>query len=155
MAMKKADPDDFLQVPVFDVALAAGAGAHNYGEDVIAHVAFRKGWLREIGASPEGAVIARAWGESMSPTIHDGDMVLIDRTQATAPSRPRDPRDTRPAAIYALIDTDHARIKRVDLAAPGTLALFSDNPATPPEFRPVSAVSIIGRVLWWGHTNKE
>lgn len=155
MSQALAEPSEFLQVPVYEVALAAGAGAQNYGEEIIAHLAFRKDWLRGIGVSPASAVVARAWGDSMSPTLRDGDMVLIDRSQADPPSRMRDPKDTRPPAIYALVDDGHARIKRVELAAPGTLAIFSDNPDFPPEFRSVPAVAIIGRVMWWGHTNRE
>ncbi len=150
-----ADPSEFLQVPVYEVSLAAGAGALNYGEEVIAHLAFRKDWLRGIGASPSSTVVARAHGESMAPTLRDGDVVLIDRSRADPPARPRDPRDKRPPAIFALVDDGHARIKRVELAAPGTLAILSDNPEFPPEFRPAAAVALIGRVLWWGHTNRE
>jgi len=46
-------------------------------------------------------------------------------------------------------------VKRVELAAPGTFALLSDNPAFPVEFRPSESMSIIGRVVWWGHTNRD
>lgn len=145
---------DFAPVPILDAAVAAGGGAENADEPVIAHLAFRRDWLRRIGVSPTAAVIARARGRSMEPTIHDGDMVLIDRGASTLPARPRDASDQRPARIYALRDDGGARVKRLDLAAPGVLALMSDNPDHPPEFRPVSEVQIIGRVVWWGHTDR-
>ncbi|HRK67716.1 MAG TPA: S24 family peptidase [Hyphomonas sp.] len=150
-----AEPSDFTPVPVYSVELAAGSGVANNIEDVIDHMAFRRDWLRRMDVSPSAAVIARARGESMMPTLHDGDVVLIDRSKAQPPSKPRDESDTRPARIYALMDDGGARIKRIDLAAPGMLAILSDNPASPPEFRPVSSVTIIGRVVWWGHTNRE
>lgn len=35
------------------------------------------------------------------------------------------------------------------------LALLSDNPLHPPEIRPTSSLRIIGRVMWWGHTNRD
>lgn len=155
MSQTLANPTEFLQVPVFDVALAAGAGLHNYTEDVIAHLAFRKDWLKGIGVAPASAVVARAHGTSMLPTIHDGDMVLIDDSQASPPMQPRAAKDQRPAKIFALHNGEGARIKRLELAAPGTLALLSDNPDCPPEFHPATSVSIIGRVMWWGHTNRE
>lgn len=144
----------FAPVPVLNAELAAGDGAANGDEPVNAHLAFRRDWLRRIGLSPQAAVIARARGRSMEPTIHDGDMVLIDRGASTLPARPRDASDQRPARIYALRDDGGARVKRLDLAAPGVLALMSDNPDHPPEFRPVSEVQIIGRVVWWGHTDR-
>lgn len=146
---------DFVQVPVHEADLAAGDGRTNDSEDIEGHLAFRRSWLKRLGISATGAVIARARGESMSPTIQDGDVVLIDRFSVEVPAKPREPGDIRPAPIYALLDDGAARIKRVALAGPGTLALLSDNPAVPPEFRPASAVSIIGKVRWWGHTNRE
>lgn len=146
---------DFINVPIHQASLAAGNGTNNDNEEVIDHLAFRRSWLKRMGISATGAVIARARGESMSPTIQDGDVVLIDRFSVEAPAKPREPGDVRPAPIYALLDDGAARIKRLALASPGTLALLSDNPAVPPEFRPASAVSIIGKVRWWGHTNRD
>lgn len=150
-----ANPSEFAPIPVHAASLAAGDGAHNDDETVIAHLAFRRDWLKRIDVSPGSAVIARARGDSMLPTISDGDIVLIDRARAEPPTRIREPQDTRPAPLYALLDDGAARIKRLELATPGTLALLSDNPVAPPEFRPVSVVSIIGKVVWWGHTNRE
>lgn len=150
-----AQPQEFAPVPVYSAELAAGDGAENAAEEVIDHMAFRRDWLRKMDVSPSAAVIARARGESMVPTLHDGDVVLIDRSKAEPPSKPRAATDMRPPRIYALMDDDGARIKRIDFAAPGMLAILSDNPASPPEFRPASAVTIIGRVVWWGHTNRD
>lgn len=150
-----ARPEEFAQVPVLEASLAAGAGSHNDTEGVIAHLAFQRSWLKKLNISAAAAVIARAKGESMAPTIHDGDIVLIDRGNAEPPKSLRTEGDRRAARIYALLDDGAARIKRLDLAAPDTLAVLSDNPDHPPEFRPISAVKIIGRVMWWGHTNRE
>jgi phage repressor protein C with HTH and peptisase S24 domain len=100
-------------------------------------------------------IIATASGDSMEPTIHNGDMLLIDLDRTSVPARAREAGDTRPSGIYAVLDDGAARVKRVELAAPDTLALLSDNPAFPPEFRPISSVSIIGRVVWWAHTTRD
>lgn len=150
-----AGPEEFAPIPVYAAELAAGGGAENDVEEVIDHMAFRRDWLRKIGVSPSAAIVARAHGESMAPTLNNGDVVLIDRSKAEPPSKPRAPGDTRPPKIYALMDNCGARIKRVELAAPGMLAILSDNPASAPEFRPVEDVTIIGRVVWWGHTNRD
>lgn len=150
-----AEPSDFTPVPVYAAHLAAGDGSINHSDEIIDHLAFRRDWLRRIGVSPASAVIARAEGESMWPTIHDGDAVLIDRQTTGLPTKPTDATGRRPAPIYAMLDDGAARIKRLVLAAPGTLALLSDNPAFAPEFRPITSVTIIGKVMWWGHTNKE
>jgi len=150
------DGAEFAQVPVHEVCLAAGGGADNHTEELVGHLAFRRSWLKRVGVAASAAVLARATGESMAPTIHDGDMLLIDRSKAEPPAARRSAKDTRPSPIYALRDHDTgARVKRLELAAPGTLALLSDNPSFAPEFRPADSVKIIGKVVWWGHTSKE
>lgn len=155
-AVERMEPcASFVEVPVHTATLAAGDGSHNADSSVIAHLAFRKDWLDQIGVPPAAAVIARARGDSMAPTISDGDMLLIDTSRSDAPARAREPKDQRPARIFALLDNDNARVKRLELAAPGMLAILSDNTSVPPEFRPVAEVKIIGRVVWWGHTNRE
>lgn len=146
------DEGDFVPVPVHDAMLAAGAGHENGAEDLIGHLAFRRDWLKKIDLKPDNAVIAHARGDSMAPTLHDGDAVLIDRAASLVPPAVRDQNDQRPATIYALLDDGAARIKRLAFSDPGTLVLLSDNPAYPPEFRPAEMVSIIGKVVWWGHT---
>ncbi|WP_413874126.1 XRE family transcriptional regulator [Albidovulum sp.] len=146
---------DFIAVPVHQAALGAGSGVENRSEDLIGHLAFRRSWLRCIGVSAASAVLARADGESMAPTIHHGDLLLIDCDRSAVPPAPRATSDTRPAPIYAILDEGAARVKRVELVPGGTLALLSDNPAFAPEFRPVPSVAIIGKVMWWGHTNRD
>lgn len=148
------DGTEYARIPLHEATLAAGRGAANDLEWVADHLAFSRAWLKRVGISPAAAVLARASGDSMSPTIHDGDLVLIDRAAAAPPAQLRARDDRRPARIFALLDAGAARVKRLDLAAPGTLALLSDNPEYPPEFRPLGEVQVIGRVLWWGHTDK-
>jgi phage repressor protein C with HTH and peptisase S24 domain len=142
----------YIPIPVYDAFLAAGDGHLNDTDAVTGSLAFRKDWLNDMGLSRDSAVIATASGDSMEPTIHNGDMLLIDLDRTSVPAHAREAGDTRPSGIYAILDDGAARVKRVELAAPGTLALLSDNPTFPAEFRPSSSVSIIGRVVWWGHT---
>ncbi|MCA3470614.1 MAG: helix-turn-helix transcriptional regulator [Rhodobacter sp.] len=145
----------YIPIPTYDALLAAGNGHLNDTDAVTGHLAFRKDWLAEMGVSPASVVIATASGDSMEPTIHNGDMLLIDLDRTSVPARAREAGDTRPSGIYAVLDDGAARVKRVELAAPGTFALLSDNPAFPAEFRPSDSVSIIGRVVWWGHTSRD
>lgn len=147
---------DFVELPVYGASLAAGDGADNAEEDIVDRLAFSRAWLKKVGIPVSRAVLAKAVGESMVPTIHPDDMLLIDRARSTPPSRPRSSDDTRQSRIFALLDGDGgARVKRVELAAPGTLALLSDNPSVAAEFCPAEAVTIIGRVMWWGHTDRD
>lgn len=152
------DGRDFAHIPLHQASLAAGDGASNGDEEVIDHLAFRRSWLTRIGVSASNAVLARARGDSMLPCIHGGDIVLIDRSRRDVPVRPRKPDDTRPAPIYALLDGTGARIKRIERPEPDLVMLLSDNPSFPPEVltgSKVASLDIIGKVMWWGHTNRE
>jgi SOS-response transcriptional repressor LexA len=149
------DPADFAQVPLHEAALAAGSGAENGTERVVDYLAFRRDWLRKIGVAPSNAVLARAWGDSMQPCIWDGDMVLIDRARADVPVRVPGSVARSRSPIYAVLDEGRARLKRIERPEDGQVILLSDNPDYPPEFARIESLSIIGKVLWWGHTNRD
>lgn len=151
-------PADFAAIPLHDAALAAGNGHENGGELVVAHLAFRRDWLQRVGVSPAQAVLARVEGDSMAPTIHPKDLVLIDRARRDVPTHKRSPKDTRPSPIFALLDDGKARVKRIERPEPGLVILQSDNPAYGPEFKTgadIDRLNIIGKVVWWGHTVRE
>ncbi|MDO9527124.1 MAG: S24 family peptidase [Gemmobacter sp.] len=152
------DGADFASIPLHEAALAAGMGADNDSESIIGHLAFRRDWLTRIGVSASNAVLARAQGDSMNPCIHDGDLMLIDRSKTDAPVRGRATTDRRPSPIYALLQDGQARVKRIERPEPGLIMLMSDNPAYGPEVltgSKIAALNIIGKVMWWGHTNRE
>lgn len=149
---------DFAQVPLHEAELAAGDGTTNHAETVIAHLAFRRDWLKRIGVAPSAARLARVHGESMQPTLMPGDMVMIDTSRRNPPVRLRSGKDRRRSTIYAIVEQGEARIKRIERPEEGQLLLLSDNPEFAPELRQgeqVKDVKIIGKVVWWGHTVKE
>ncbi|NUB45035.1 S24 family peptidase [Fertoebacter nigrum] len=152
------DGAEFANIPLYDATLAAGSGANNAAEAVISHLAFRRDWLTRIGVSASNSVLARAQGDSMNPCIHDGDLVLIDRSKTEAPVRARSEHSRRPPPIYALLQDGQARIKRIERPEPGLVMLMSDNPAFSPEVltgSKIESLNIIGRVMWWGHTTRD
>lgn len=158
LSVPSAQSDDFAHIPVHQAALAAGDGATNDGDTIVDHLAFRKSWLSQIGVSSANAVLARAWGDSMLPSIHCGDMLLIDRSKRSIPIRRRSLKDRRPSQIYALLSEGKARVKRIERPESGLIILASDNPAFGPEILTgpqVDDLEIIGKVVWWGHTNRE
>lgn len=149
-----ADPKEFASIPVHQASLAAGDGIENGTEHIIDYLAFRRDWLRKIGVSPANAVLARAEGDSMQPCIWDGDMLLIDKSRTEPP--PQLAKDAKPrrAPVFALLDDGAAKVKRIQIAEAGMAILISDNPDYPPQFTKTETLTIIGKVLWWGHTNR-
>jgi hypothetical protein len=131
-------------VPRLDIGAAAGAGALDGDERVEAHIGFDPAWLRQIArGAPDQLSIIRVRGDSMAPTLGDGDDILVDR--GDGPERVRD-------GVYVLRMDDALAVKRltVDPAA-RTLTIRGDNPADPawPDCD-VAAVEIVGRVVWAG-----
>jgi phage repressor protein C with HTH and peptisase S24 domain len=135
---------DLQAVPRLDVGAAAGAGAFDGDERGRAHIAFDPVWLRRLArGAPEQLSIIRVAGDSMAPTLADGDDILVDAGDGV--QRVRD-------GVYVLRMDEMLVVKRLALnPAARTLTISSDNPAYPgwPDCDP-AAVEIVGRVVWAG-----
>ena len=134
---------DLVLVPKLAIGASAGLGASVDGEAVEGEVAFDPRWLRDLGADPRALSIIRVEGDSMAPTLGDGDDILVDGGDAAA--RLRD-------GIYVLRMDDVLMVKRIARApGPGRVSVISDNP----HYRswddlPLSAIRLVGRVIWTG-----
>lgn len=135
---------DLIYVPILDVDASAGHGAVNGSEARCSHFGFEERWLRRMTQSkPNSLSIIHVKGDSMEPTLHDGDEVLIDQTDGHA--RLRD-------GIYVIRLDDALNVKRIAIEPQGRrISVVSDNGAYPTwnglERR---SVDVIGRVLWFG-----
>jgi phage repressor protein C with HTH and peptisase S24 domain len=135
---------DLVRVPRLSVGASAGPGAHVNAEEAFGHIAFDPRWLRQLGgSSPSRLRFIRVQGDSMSPTLSDGDDILVD--EGDAADRLRD-------GIYVLRTEDSLMVKRLALSpANRTLTIKSDNPAYPDWVGcDIAAIAIIGRVIWAG-----
>ena len=148
---------DYARIALHDAFLSAGAGIVNGGGNIVDHLAFRRDWLKRLGVDPTQACLARVSGDSMFPTLSSGDMVLIDTAHQAPLIRQRDDKDKRRSPIYAFIESGEARIKRIERPDQNVILLLSDNPDYAPQLRSgeqilASKLSIIGKVVWAGHT---
>lgn len=134
---------DMILVPKLAIGASAGHGASVDGEAVHSAVAFDTRWLRGMGADPATLSIIRVEGDSMSPTLDDGDDILVD--SSIDGKRLRD-------GIYVLRMDDALMVKRVTRApGHGRIAVISDNSHYKSwDDLPLSAISLVGRVIWTG-----
>ena len=137
--------DRLVAVPRLDVGASAGPGADSGAERALGQIAFDPAWLRRmrIGGGGEQLSMIRVQGDSMVPTLSDGDEILVDRGDAG--ERLRD-------GIYVLRIDDMLVVKRVAVNPAGRrLSIRSDNEAYPdwPDCDP-AAVNVVGRVVWVG-----
>ena len=139
--------DDYALIPQYDARGACGDGALNDHVEVTGGLAFKRDWIRRMGAKPQDLFVIYATGSSMEPYIFDGDVVLFD----SADTIPRD------RQVYAIRRPDGSlSIKRMAQQLSGNWLIRSDNPdkARYPD-EEVSAASmhdvpIMGRVIWRG-----
>ena len=135
---------ELVLVPHISAAASAGPGAIAFDERVSGRLAFRNDWLRDlVGGSPAGLSVISVTGDSMVPTLSDGDDILVDCNDGA--DRLRD-------GIYVLRVDDMLNVKRLAMNPTGKgFEIRSDNPAYP-SWRDCDSetVSIIGRVIWAG-----
>jgi phage repressor protein C with HTH and peptisase S24 domain len=121
-----------------DVEASAGPGALTENERAGASMLLDPRLLDDLGLRPASAAMLRARGDSMLPTIADGDQIVIDE---------RDRRVGATPAIFVVRHDGALLVKRVSRTAAG-YRLASDNPLYPPLELDSAAVDIIGRVVW-------
>lgn len=134
---------DFVLVPRLDVQASAGSGMMAFHEETVDFLAFQTSWLRLRHINPAYAQVITARGDSMEPTIRNGDLLLIDTSIVTAQDN----------ALYIVVFDDMVVVKRVHRRMNGSILLISDNDRYPPEevsANHVSNVHIAGRVVWFG-----
>jgi phage repressor protein C with HTH and peptisase S24 domain len=133
-----------IAIPRFDIRASAGPGAFTDGEIPIAHLGFDERFLKQLSnARATDLSIIRVRGDSMFPTLADGDDIMVDRSAAGAKLHD---------GIYVLRRDDTLTVKRIAVH-PGTrkITISSDNSSYPswPDCDP-DEVDVIGRVVWAG-----
>jgi phage repressor protein C with HTH and peptisase S24 domain len=120
--------------------LSAGGGAFVISEGFKDLYAFRKDWLRRIATATANLILMRIMGDSMEPTIKDGDMVMIDKGRTRILS----------GMIYAIGVNDTINIKRVEAMSGGLVRIISDNREEYPSYEhPTDQIRILGQVVWF------
>lgn len=134
---------DYAYIPIYDIRAAAGHGCIVDQETVIDHFAFKLDWFNNnICGSKKDLVIFTAHGESMEPTIKNGDLIMID----TSDKRIRD-------GIFVIRFDDTLLVKRLSLMPKDMLQIKSDNPDHPTyevSLKDLDSFGVIGKVVWHG-----
>ena len=127
------------QVRRLDVAASAGPGGLADDDRLLGGELFDPRLLASLGVREDQSAMLRAQGDSMVPTIHDGDRMLIDE---------RDRKLTARGGIFVVRLDGALMVKRVAKTGDG-IAVTSDNPEFPPvPLQKPDAVEILGRVVW-------
>ena len=143
---ERAAADSAGLVPVMQSAVraSAGPGAIPADEASRPYFAFDTRWLKRLTGAPANDLsMIRVEGDSMAPTLNDGDDILIDRGACAQQLRD---------GIYVVRVDDSLMVKRLAIHPLGRrVTVQSDNPAYPdwPDCG-LDDIHCIGRVIWAG-----
>lgn len=137
----KPDADnDLVYAPVLDVQASAGSGAIGFSETMEDQFVLDRQWLsRTLRISGDRLAFIHVSGDSMLPTLENGDMILVDLSQ----------QHLHNTGIYVLNSADGLITKRLKRQGP-QVQVISDNE----HFlswtlgEEDDQVQIVGKVVW-------
>lgn len=140
------EEDELELIPYYEVYASAGNGSFNLEVyEPTDYIGLSRRWLRQRGFRINHLTFFQAEGDSMYPTISDGDALLIDLSE----KKPKD------GNIYIIRHGDQTLVKRVQGIRNG-IRLISDNKTF---YDPVDLtfdesldLEVIGRVVHIGHS---
>lgn len=128
---------EWVDVPRLELGVSAGLGAVSSGEEAIGTFRFSRRWLRDQGFQPSALSAVAVIGDSMEPTLRDGDEILVDRSSQAL-------RD----GVHVVRLDSALLVKRVGTGLPGRAVLISDNRSYAPIEVALEDLQVIGRVVW-------
>ncbi len=133
-----------LHVPLLANSGSMGGGSEQLHDDVIVGtLTLSQGWVQQRvrPANPKALRFIHAYGDSMSPTFEDGDILLVD-------TEVKDPRSID--GVYVMSAHERIYIKRVRQRLDGIVEISSDNPTvkTVDVLNGDHTINILGRVVW-------
>ena len=139
------NPDEAF-VSVLSVKVTASMGGGAFVDESIENgkpYHFQRAWIKEgLKASPRDLRIMHVEGDSMEPTLQDGDVVLVDMSRK-APT---------PPGLFILFDGMGLVAKRLEhvlSSEPPAVRIVSDNILYNAYERTADEISIVGRIRWF------
>lgn len=145
-ALERADelqaPPPIVMIPRYDVRSTGGPGGIAEPGKVAEYVPLPRDLIRrKLGLDPANLAIIDHAGDSMWPTLHDGDSLVVNTAQ----------RDIADGKIYTFSTGHDLMTKRLQRRIDGSVLVTSDNDGFPPEaIRPSdqAPLYVFGEVVW-------
>ena len=134
--------DNIVNIPFYtEVKAAAGCGAFVNDEYSKDFIPFNKNYIKNIlNADPKNLSVICVSGDSMYPTLFNGDIVLVDHSRT----------NYKQAGIYVIRFDDTIVIKRIQPLPISKLEIKSDNTSYGSFTTDLKddSIKIIGQVIW-------
>ncbi len=139
-ALAKLEDLDLVPIAEIDLEYGMGGAFHDDPETARIHQ-FPRQWLASITSTPSTSLfIARGRGDSMQPTIYNGDMLMIDRSQRSV--REQD-------MVWAFTIGEMSMVKRLRVRGEN-VTILSDNATVPDDHAHPDEINVVGRVVFIG-----
>ena len=140
-AITESESEDRIRFPRLNAEATCGAGTINdHYIEVVDYVTVAAAWAREkLGGNLNKIQVITARGDSMEPTIENGDVMFVDTAVEAFEGD----------GLYLLWYIDGLKAKRLQSTVGGGLMIISDNSSYRTETvrgEDLNAVSIIGRI---------
>lgn len=133
-----AEQLDAVEITEIDLKFGMGGGTDLEVPTELNKIVFSRSWIKNFtNSSPDKLFFAKGIGDSMQPTIYDGDIVLIDTNQ----TQPR-----MQDQIWAITQYNFGMIKRLRGTEDG-YKIMSDNPNVSDDTAHDGSMHVIGRVI--------
>ena len=135
-----ADDDaDTVEIDNINLSYGMGGSFLDTSHIDVEKVKFSRSWLSQFTTTPAHLLCsATGIGDSMMPTIHDRDVVIIDRSQTTPEMGDK---------IWAGVFAGLGIIKRLRALPDGSMRISSDNQLVRDEIAADGELFIVGRVI--------
>jgi len=136
------EAERYVPIPQYDISASAGMGAYVDGEPEVEMVMADKHWLADhLKVNPEEVSLIFARGDSMEPTINNGDVLLVSNKEQPIQE-----------GIFVIRSDSLLQVKRIQRQTGRMLRITSDNPAYEPFTVNLADENldfkIIGKVIW-------
>lgn len=130
---------DTVSIAVLDARACCGNGIENADDKVVGYWHIPEMEYKEITyANPDNIKMLRVFGDSMEPTLKDGDWVLVDISRNFLDSD----------GLYLIKKTTALAVKRLQTTVSGDILIKSDNTKYDTEREPLSVIVIVGKVVY-------
>lgn len=101
---------------------------------------FNLEFLQDLNVDePDSVFLCHSYGDSMAPTIRDGDLVMVDASRSQVKTQDE---------IWALVIAGCSMIKRLRPLPNNKALVLSDNVAFPHQTYNTSDITVVGKVIW-------
>ena len=134
------DADEFAYISMAKGELSANGGLVVMPEEFTNQYAFHKRWIEQAGVAAKKAVLMIVRGDSMEPTLEDGDTVMVDTQRNKLVS----------GRIYAInCGDDMLQLKRLERTGKKVRVISDNKKIYDPYDVDPQEIIVIGQLIWY------